>query len=188
MFNFNKKEMVGFICILLFTAIATYLNILVSYRNERDVLRNLNISQIAQAVEKYNSEYGVYPLSTDDGKILACKGEETGILTDENNLPQKNPDAKKYLVSGYVPCQWGKDALQDVTDLSYPKYIDVLPEDPQTKSGVNYVYISDGKSYKILASYEGRTLSDYSQKVANMKVFCGIRMCNVGRRTGVINL
>jgi hypothetical protein len=184
MFKFSKKEIIGIFAILVFIAIVTYLNILISYRNDRDVRRNLDITAISVGVEKYFKEYGVYPLSAPDGKILACKGELTGTLRDENGIAVINEGTKKAMIKGYVPCRWGEDALQDVSDLNYPKYLDVIPADPQSARGMNYFYVSDGRSYKILTSYEGKSLKDYSQSVLKMNINCGIRKCNAGRTQG----
>lgn len=163
----------------------TYVNILVSYRNDRDTQRNLDISAIAGGIEKYRSDYGSYPLSSGDGAILGCKGENTSVVKDKTGKPVVENGAKKNKIQNYAPCEWGVDWLGDIEDENYPKYLSVIPKDPQSEKGVNYHYESDGATYKIYASYEGQTISDYSENIVSLKISCGVRVCNVGRETGV---
>lgn len=184
MFKFSRKEVGAIVAILTLITLATYLNIRISFRNDRDVIRNLDISKIAVGVEKYRSEYGTYPLSDASGNILACRGGQTTTIRDKTGKPFMEPGAKKNKLINLAPCIWGVDFLGDIDDINYPKYLDIIPNDPQEKKGVSYFYESDGQSYKIYASYEGRLIADYSREIIQKNIKCGIRLCNVGRTVG----
>jgi len=185
MFNFSKKEIFSFLGVLLAIGVITYGNILISYRNDRDTQRNLDISAIASGIEKYKIDYGTYPLSSNDGAILACRGEDTSVVKDKAGKPVMEQGAKKNKIQNYASCRWGVDWLGDIDDENYPKYLSLIPKDPQSQKGVSYRYESDGTAYKIYASYEGETISDYSENIVSLKVSCGVRICNVGRETGI---
>jgi len=92
-------------------------------KRERDVQRNSDISEIAKALEAYRADYGFYPASSPEGEIIACSdGEKVQVLTDEKGLPVIQEGFKKPKVTNLVPCRWGQDKLQDVSDPNYPPY------------------------------------------------------------------
>jgi len=57
-------------------------------------------------------------------------------------------------VTNLVPCRWGQDKLQDVSDPNYPPYLELLPTDPQTEKGAKYFYILKGDQYFVYTGYE----------------------------------
>jgi len=179
----TKKEAFGILLILVFIFFITFLNFLVSKRNERDNIRNLDITNIARGLEKYRVDYGYYPKSDSEGKIIACKGNETSVQKVNGKAVYKT-GAKKPVLLNLISCNWGKDSLYDVMDINYPHYLGVIPADPQSNSGVSYRYESDGSRYKVYVSYERNTIMDYRKDIKREKILCGKRFCNAGRTVG----
>ncbi|MFC1710220.1 hypothetical protein ACFL0F_01070 [Patescibacteria group bacterium] len=178
---FKRQEILGVAVILFAITLITYINILISLRNERDLIRNLDVSAIAKGVVMYNSDYGFYPTSK-DGKILACADENTSVLKDENKQPVYfSKSAKKPMLKNLIVCEWGQDALLDVTDTSYPSYITTIPKDPRQENGYSYLYLSDGDNFQILGSFEGKSQDEYDSKIKALKISCGAKICNFGK-------
>jgi hypothetical protein len=173
----GTKQMIGVGLIFALLIIFSYINYLVSLRKERDFQRKLDIATIAKGVESYALDYGSYPLSSDDGKIIACKGADTDYLRNEKGDVVKYSSNKAPLVN-LVPCNWGKDSLRDVLDVNYPNYISTIPKDPHQEMGASYVYFSDGEGYYVFGSYEGKSEIEYSSEVKDLNVACGVRICN----------
>src|SRR6266567_2349028 len=75
---FGIKELL----ILSFTIVAIVLislvNFQISFRKVRDEKRRVDLGNIANALNKFNDQYGFYPPSI-DGKIGACIGSSTKI-------------------------------------------------------------------------------------------------------------
>ena len=59
-----------------------------------------------------------------------------------------------------------------------------LPRDPDWKKGLVYVYISNGRRFQILASLEGRDEDEYSPRIEERNIKCGLKLCNFGRAYG----
>ena len=180
----TKRDVVGVSVIFIAIFIITFLNFLVSKRNERDKIRNLDITNIAKALEKYRVDYGYYPKSDSKGRIIACKGDKT-VIKKIKGKPIHKVGAKKPILLNLIPCDWGKDSLYDVSDINYPHYLENIPADPQSDSGVSYRYESNGSEYKVYVSYEGKTTTDYRKSIEERKILCGRRFCNAGRTVGV---
>lgn len=184
---FSKKEFWGISIILVSLLILTYYNFGLSRRNERDFRRNQDLGNIAKALENYKLDYGVYPLSDGQGRVIACRDENTNIKLDDLMQAVYMGDAKKPILDNLVACQWGSDSLMDVLDENYPHYLDPLPADPKGDFGYSYIYQSDGITYHVYTAYEGKSTVDYSSKIKSEKILCGIKYCSGGRATrGVI--
>jgi type II secretory pathway pseudopilin PulG len=164
--GFSKKEFSTVFVILTVISVVTAMNFQISYRKSRDNSRKNDLRAIADALNKYNTEFGFYPLSSQDGKIVSCKGE-----INDKGIPD------------YRPCEWYKDGLVDIFDENYAPYLKTIPGDPQATDGVTYFYISNGKYFQIYASLEARE-SEYRQDIADLNIKCGERICNFGRASG----
>lgn len=153
--------------ILLAIVAATLINLRVSFRKARDAQRKADIRSIYDALMKYQHEFGFFPASSEDGRIMACGGR-----LDEKGFPV------------FDPCQWYEDALQDVFDPSYPAYLKVIPGDPRQGQGRSYYYLSNSKHFQIYASLESDSEDEYEPAVVNRNLPCGQYICNVGRSDG----
>jgi len=182
-FAFNSKGLLAILTILLFIFLMNFVNFKISERKARDNQRNLDVSAIAQGLELYKADYGFYPLNSLDGKIVACKGPDT-----KRENPFEIPKEKKPKLINLIPCEWGKDALMDVTDINYPHYLSLIPKDPQYSIGASYRYISDGSKFQILGAFEGKDLMEYEKLILNRNIECGIRICNFGKASSETSL
>lgn len=92
----------------------------------RDAQRKSDLKQTSSALEIYYNDYGRYPASNDDGKIMGC--------------PTTVPTA----------CNWDND--DQFTD-GKTVYLKSVAEDPS--SGLNYFYHTEsGQSYTLYAHLE----------------------------------
>lgn len=176
---FTKNELIGVSIILLIIISVSLFNFGVAKRRGRDAQRKSDIGAIADALNKFGNDFGVFPQTSPDGKIVACKGEQ---------IEKEEEGGGTTLVYALAACEWGKDALRDVNDPAYPSYIDSLPIEPQNKEGVNYIYLSNGKRFQILASLEGKDEDEYEQFIEAREISCGTRLCNFGRSSGTTPL
>jgi len=69
--SFTRSEIYGVGIILLVIASLTAFNLQVSLRRSRDSQRKADINAISDALGKYQADFGFFPPSTEDGKILA---------------------------------------------------------------------------------------------------------------------
>lgn len=166
--KFTKKEFAVVSITLLGIMLATYLNLLTSFRRARDVQRKGDLGAIANALSAYQIDIASYPAS-EDGKIVACLG---GF--DENNVPQRRA------------CEWRIEGLRDIfyEDPNYPAYINTLPGDPHYKKGVEYVYLSNGRHFQILSALEGEDEPEFNPQIVARNIMCGTRVCNFGLADG----
>lgn len=166
---FGVKELL----VLSFTIIAivliTLVNFQISYRNVRDAQRKTDIGGLQVALEKFKTDYGIYPTSI-NGRIAACLGEST-IVRRKLRLFEKT-----------IACEWGVDSFsEDPTDPNYPKLFKILPADPKTVEGRLYVYYSNNDHYQLYASFEGKGEIEYDKNIENKMFKCGNAICNAGR-------
>lgn len=157
-FGFERSELLGVGFILLIVVALSWQNFAIAERRGRDAQRKNDMFTIQNGLNDFIKELGFTPASSPDGKIVAC-GE----------------------VESLRPCEWGEDALQDVSDLNYPPYVARLPIDPQSRSGVEYKYFSLGGQYQILGSLEGEDEDEYREDIRERGVECGTRVCNFGK-------
>lgn len=155
---FTKGEAIAVSIILLTLFVVSFFNFKTALMRSRDLQRKNDNGYLTKGLEDFKTDFAFYPPSTKDGKISACNGG----------------------------CTWGKDALRDISDLSYPPYMSIIPADPDTGLGASYTYVSDGEHYQILAALEDQSDVEYNPQLAALKIMCGTRICNFGRAsTGV---
>ena len=181
MIFFNKRETVWITVIFIFLLLASYVGYTDAKKRERDITRLLDFGNTVTAIEAYKRDFDSYPLSDDDGRLIACIGEDTDYLRDKNGNFVVSA-AGKPIRTDLIPCEWGKDPLME------DMYLEILPEDTQTKDGVKYVYISDGENFQLFGSYETKEMPDYSEKLKVQNRDCGTRLCNFGRASKDITL
>ena len=178
---FNKKESVWIIVIFLFLLLASYVGYTDAKKRERDITRRLDFGNTVKAIEAYKRDYNTYPLSDDDGRLMACIGEDTDYLRDSTGNFIVSSTGKR-IRSNLEACVWGKDPLME------DMYLEILPIDTQSSDGVKYVYVSDGENFQLFGSYETKEMPDYSDSVKANNRGCGTRICNFGRASQNITL
>ncbi len=165
---FTKEELVAIFVIFLVLVGVSWPNFALSLRRARDQVRRDDIGNIQGAIDRYYDDYGTYPSSTSDGKMIVCKG----------------PNSEGFNID-LIPCNWGKDAWINLTPGVNKTYLRVLSGDPDTDKGATYVYFSDGSRYQLMASLESADEPGYDAKLAARGVRCGTRTCNYGRAYNV---
>lgn len=165
--GFSKQELLAVFGILAVIVVATSSNLVVAARRARDNQRKNDIRSVSDALNKFGDDFAIFPFS-ENGKIMAC-GDSSQVTEDS---------------FAYTPCQWGTDAIRDLSDASYPAYIERLPLDPQKKDGADYYYVSNGKRYQLFASLESQQEAEYDPAIVARKLPCGTRICNFGLSSG----
>jgi len=168
---FSRSEIFAIVLIFLALVGISAPNFVVSLRRARDQVRKDDLGHLVNAVDAYQTDFGTLPLSSPDGKIIACKKPQDVPQIDKNGRLNIN----------LVPCEWGRDKFVDLLPGSNKVYMDLFPDDPQSGMGVKYIYSSDGISYQILASLEGSDEAEYDKAIVARNVMCGSRVCNMGR-------
>jgi len=167
-FTKNELKIIG--SILLFISIISFFNFRISIRRARDNQRKNDLGTLQSALEKYASATGMFPLSSPDGKIIACVGPDTYF--DEELLTWVNVKA----------CDWGKDDLEDfASDEDKTIFMSPIPIDPKNLDGVSFIYLSNGKRYQLLAHLEGEDEAEYNYDIKKRDIMCGNEVCNYGR-------
>lgn len=159
---FSRQELIQIGIVLSLLIFVSLANFQVSLRRSRDSQRKNDLGSVVGALDRYFKDFGGFPLSSEDGRIIAC-------LREGENLS---------------PCEWGKDGIRDVSDPSYPPYLVNLPQDPHHDQGLKYFYIANSSRFQIYASLEGRSEPEYDQKIIERNIMCGTKICNFGRATG----
>lgn len=172
--KFTKEELKAVVVIFLVLIGISTPNFIFSYMRGRDQNRKDDMGAIQTALANYAKDFGTFPLSSPDGKILACKRPEDKVTVDKNGR----------LVVNLIPCNWGKDGLVDLTPESTKVYSEILPNDPDANKGVNYFYISDGSRYQLLAALEYKKDPENDPKILARNLKCGTEVCNLGRHLG----
>lgn len=172
--RFSKEELVAVVVIFLILGGISTPNFISSLMRGRDQNRKDDMGNITKFLSTYQGDFNSYPLSTEDGKIVACKRPEDTVEVDK----------KGNLIVDLIPCVWGKDKIVDLTPGSTKVYIEVLPGDPLLDKGVTYKYFSDGARFQIFAALENEKDPEYDEKVIKRNISCGERICNLGRSYG----
>lgn len=159
--GFSKSELFSVSVILGIIIFASLVNFRIAERRGRDTQRKNDMGYIAKGLNIYGKDFGVFPLSTTDGKIIACSDPLSP-----------------------TPCSWGVDKLADLTDPKYPAYLPLIPRDPQTEMGVNYFYISNSRRFQLYIALEGRDEDEYEESIVARGIKCGLRICNAGLSSG----
>jgi len=178
---FTKKEVSGIGIILSVILFLTAVNLRISLRKSRDAQRRSDISAISDALDKYQKDFGFFPPSTPDGKILACKGEYFG------NIPENIPEGEKrnYFFKTLRGCNWGEDGLRDVNDDTLVPYLKTISNDPKADSGYSYLYMSDTNRYQLYAYLEGGSGEiGFRTGIVARDLPCGANICNFGKAYG----
>jgi hypothetical protein len=178
---FTKNEMLGIGLVLSLTFFLTAVNLRISLRKSRDAQRLSDIGAISEALDKYQEDFGFYPPSTPDGKILACKGENFG------NIPEGIPEGEKrvYFFKSLRGCNWGEDGLRDVNDDSFEPYLKTIPRDPKAGSGYSYLYLSDTNRFQLYAYLEGgKSEVGFRDGIIGRDLHCGVNICSFGKASG----
>lgn len=161
-FGFSKKESI-FVFVTVCTLIAaTLINLSVSYRKSRDNERKNSLGDIVKRVGDFQKATGSFPLSTDDGKIIGCDGFQD-----------------KFGRWFYKPCEWGPNKLNS-------PHFDPLPVDPYSEKGWHFVYYSNGETFQLYVTLEGRSEDEFDSKIVARNISCGEEPCNAGRTNGVV--
>ncbi|EKE05840.1 MAG: hypothetical protein ACD_19C00176G0062 [uncultured bacterium] len=158
--KFSKTETKSIIIIFLILFFVTGINILASLRRGRDSIRKNDISAIENSLDTYLQKYKIYPLSSDDGKIIGCF--ESGAVIDEISGNPVNA----------IVCDWGKSKFEGEN---------FMPQDPSFKKGASYYYVSNGRKYKFYISLEGKNEAEYTPSIVLMNLHCGTKICNYGK-------
>jgi hypothetical protein len=155
--KFSRPELLAIVIVLALISIASFFNFRISLRRARDAQRMSDIGQIVTYLDNFHSNTGSFPASV-DGKMVACLGPGTTI------------DPKTGMYINLAPCTWGGNSL-----------LGKLPIDPSSNQGAAYLYLSDGRTYQLFASLEGKDEDEYKSTVLARDLSCGNRICNAGK-------
>ncbi len=169
--KFSKEETTALIIIFAVLVGISAPNFIKSLMRGRDQNRKDDMAIVQTALSTYVGDFGEFPKSTADGKILACKRPDDKVTLDKNGR----------LVVDLIPCEWGKDKFYDLTPGSTKVYAQILPNDPHAKDGVTYFYSSDGSRYQLFSSLESKDDVEYDKKILSKNLNCGSKVCNLGR-------
>lgn len=172
--HFSKSELKAILIIFVFLFIISTPNFIVSLRRARDAQRKADIGGIQDALLRYQADFGAFPLSI-DGKIAACE-------------PVTFKEAAGIKTPVFSACEWGKSSLADLSDSSYPPYMKLIPDDPESSKGRSYCYFSNGSRFQIYGSLEGKSEDEYDENIVKRNIPCGSKICNFGKGSGKIPL
>jgi type II secretory pathway pseudopilin PulG len=180
---FKKDEIIIISLILLFLASVSFFNFKTALRRARDAQRRADVSSVANALEKFHKDYGKFPLSSEDGKIKACKPENFDDLVNKLNEDQSF-SFSDYL-SNLKACEWGKDSLASLIDEKKEPYLQSLPRDPHYEDAITYYYLSNGNRYQIYTYLEGEEDAlGYDEATVGRNLACGNEICSFGKSFG----
>ena len=169
--SFSKSELTGLLIIFFVLIIISVPNFVFSLRRARDQVRKDDMGAIVFSLDAYFTDFGIFPPSSLDGRIMACKKPGDTVTKDKEG----------HLVVNFIPCDWGVDAITDVTQVNGKIYMHLLPRDPDYKKGASYRYISDGARFQIYVSLEGKDEAEYDPKIIARNLLCGNQVCNAAR-------
>jgi len=179
---FSKKEFIGVATIMALIIFFTYLNLRVSLRRSRDAQRRADIDAMINAIVAFQKNYNFFPPSY-DGKIRACRGEDFDSAVTVFEAEEKF-DMDAYIRSLGV-CEWGKDGIEDLIGANKEAYIKLLPGDPQSGQGSQYLYLSNANRFQFYAFLEGGASEDgYRESIVARNLLCGEKVCNYGKAYG----
>jgi type II secretory pathway pseudopilin PulG len=172
--SFTKQEIGALSVIFLVLIVISVPNFILSLRRARDQVRKDDMGALQDSLGEYFADFGTFPLSSPDGRILACKNPGDKVEIDK----------KGRLVVNFVPCEWGRDGIFDLTPGSTKEYMHILPRDPNYQKGRSYLYLSDGRRIQVFVSLEGSGEDEYDPKIIARNLPCGNVVCNAGRTYG----
>ena len=171
---FTKPEIKSLIVIFAILIAISVPNFVMSLRRARDQVRKDDMGSLEKALGEYFADFQTFPLSTPDGRIMACK--DPGEIASVDKMGK--------LVVNFVPCEWGKDAIVNLMPGSDKVYMPLLPREPNYQKGASYHYFSDGQKIQIFVSLEGKDDVEYDPKIISRNIMCGNLICNAGRDYG----
>lgn len=175
---FTKSETLVVSLIFLIVATVTIYNLRISIRRARDSQRRADVSNIANSLEKFYSEYGFFP-PAEGGRIKFCKASNFDTILDQVN--SKELFDRELFFQGLRPCEWGKDVFSDVINEG-EVYLGTFPSDPKQSDGYSYFYLSNTKRYQIYSTLEGgQSEIGYSDGIVARRLPCGSVMCSFGK-------
>lgn len=174
----KRDVLIYFLLPILIVLVANLRGFAVSYARMRDIQRNLDIGFLVNGLAQYKSDYGQFPQATDDGRIIACRGETTGFAKTADNQMIFENGAKKPKIKNLVACDWGNSYLGDPLDENAPRYVSIIPKDPLTAKGVVYKYVSNEQSFALYSHFEINHDIGYDKSI---KIKCGTKRCNLVR-------
>lgn len=177
--TFSRSEIIGVSIIFLIVFIITLKGLVVSERRARDAQRRGDLAALYNALYDYQKEFGFFPPS-DNGKIKACRGDNFNDV--EEKLKDLGYFDHNIYFQGLRGCEWGKDSLRDISDLSHPAYIQTIPSDPGTGAGISYIYLSNLNRFQIYSYLEGGSDEDgYDLGIIKRSLNCGSKTCSYGK-------
>jgi hypothetical protein len=182
---FTKEESGVIVLILLLIGVVSFNNFRLALRRSRDSDRKQDAARVADALRFYKEDFGFYPPSSESGRIVACSKNGGQVEID---LEEKEMSLEEQLLGIFDPCEWGNDALKDITDPDYPPYMKGLPKDPQWEKGIKYIYRSNTKHFQLYVSLESDEEDEYNEDIVEYGVMCGERVCNFGKSSGAVPL
>ena len=154
--GFTRTEALGILAIIAVIIFLSLRNFQISEIRARDEQRKNNATNLVHAIERYHSDFGVFPPSTPDGKLIACGAADQVTL-----------------------CEWGKSKLVDLKNQNVV-YMDPIPIDPRQGQGISLRYISNGSKFQILTHLEHPSDPARSKIVESWGLDCGKMRCNYG--------
>jgi len=155
--GFTLVELLVVIVLLGIMAVLGLGNYTTSLRRSRDNQRKSNLRAIATALEAYNSDNKLFPLSSSEDLILGCA--EIGQVANQ-------------------PCEWG----EKWSDPKGTIYMPQIGKDPSTTQ--QYVYVSaDGTQYQLYAHLENPEDAGIDASIVSQGINCattGTIVCNYG--------
>ncbi len=156
--GFTLSELLGVLAILAAIGGLVLFNFQSAQVKARDEQRKANARAIVHALEQYHKDVGNFPLSSNDGKLMACRKEGEEV----------------------IPCRWGVDKLVNPSSASAAAYLNPIPLDPKQGQGFSSFYLSDGSTFQIFASLESRNDPERSAVIEQWGLVCGRVVCNHG--------
>lgn len=179
--NFSRSEIKAVSLTLAVIMLISFFNFRTALRRARDSQRRSDANFLAGALEQYKETAGLFPLSSDDGRIKACEPDDFEQLVERLDSAEINTFT--YL-DNLEPCEWGSDTFLDLMNPD-EVLIQTLPLDPRTGEGFRYIYISNGKFFQLYAYLEGEDSEEgYRESIVARGLACGVNVCNFGRALG----
>jgi len=174
--KFSKTEIIFLVVIFLVLAAISVPDFITSIAKARDQARKDDLGSMFYILDNYFQDFGKFPMSTPDGRIIACK----------NSNEQVQIDKKGALLVNLIPCEWGIDPIVDLTPESNKIYVSPLPRDPNfPQKDVKYMYFSNGRTFQMYVHLESTDWDEYDPKIVARKIMCGSEICNAGRAYSV---
>jgi len=184
MFKFTKSELLSIFIALFFIFSITSFNMVKAQRRARDAQRKVDLGIISNALNEFQSDYGFFPKSTDDGRIIACKNSKFPEIKEK--LSAAGELDFDILYEGLEACTWGVQPFTDLFADTEKPYMTTLPSDPGTRDGMRYFYISNGNRYQLYTYLEGQVEEvGFDRTIVGRRLMCGIKeICSYGKSYG----